>query len=138
MHGELLKLYQLVSEHRKAQLALCNMADISSQIEKLDKNNYQPWKFHMKNYLIGKNLWGYVSGAIVKPSLPNRGATDEQCEAFMQWNEKDKMVIFVLSQNISNSMIGHIQEVETSEEVWNCLESLYTYSTKARKIQLKN
>ena len=75
------------------------MADISSQIEKLDKNNYQPWKFRMKNYLIGKNLWGYVSGAIVKPSLPNRGATDEQREAFMQWNEKDKMVIFVLSQS---------------------------------------
>ena len=114
------------------------MADISSQIEKLDKNNYQPWKFRMKNYLIGKNLWGYVSGAIVKPSLPTRGATNEQGEVFMQWNEKDKMVIFVLSQNISNSMIGHIQELETSEEVWNCLESLYTSYTKARKIQLKN
>ena len=85
-----------------------------------------------------QNLWGYVSGAIVKPSLPTRGATDEQREAFMQWNEKDKMVIFVLSQNISNSMIGHIQELETSLEVWNCLESLYTSSTKARKIQLKN
>ena len=79
------------------------MADISSQIEKLDKNNYQPWKFRMKNYLIGKNQWGYVSGAIVKPSLPTRGATDEQREAFMQWNEKDKMVIFVFSQNISKS-----------------------------------
>ena len=92
----------------------------------------------MKNYLIDKNLWGYVSGTIVKPSLPTKGVIDEQREAFMQWNEKDKMVIFVLSQNISNSMIGHIQELETSEEVWNCLESLYTSYTKARKIQLKN
>ena len=78
----------------------------------------------MKNYLIGKNLWGYVLGSIVKPYLPIRGATDEQREAFMQWNKKDKMLIFVLSQNISNSMIGHIQELETSEETWNCLESL--------------
>ena len=93
------------------------MVDISSQFEKLDKNNYQPWKFCMKNYLIGKNLWGYVSGAIVKPSLPTRGATNEQGEVFMQWNDKDKMVIFVLSQNISNSMICHIQQLETSEEV---------------------
>ena len=75
------------------------MANISSQIERLDKNNYQPWNFLMKNYLIGKNVWGYVSEAIVKPSLPNRGGTDEQREAFMQWNEKDKMVIFVLSQS---------------------------------------
>ena len=114
------------------------MANISSQIERLDKNNYQPWNFLMKNYLIGKNVWGYVSEAIVKPSLPNRGGTDEQREAFMQWNKKDKMIIFVFSQNISNPMIGHIQELETSEEVWNCLESLYTSSTKAWKIQLKN
>ena len=128
----------MVSEHRKAQLTLCNMVDMSSQIEKLDKNNYQPWKFRMQNYLIGKNLWGYVLGAIVKLSLPNRGATDKQRETFIQWNKKDKMIIFVFSQNISNPMIGHIQELETSEEVWNCLESLYTSSTKARKIQLKN
>ena len=113
------------------------MADISSQIEKLDKNNYQSWKFRMKNYLIGKNRWGYVSRAIVKPSLPTRGATDEQREAFMEWNEKDKMVFFFWPQNISNLMTGHIQELETSEEVWNCLESLYTSSTKTRKIQLK-
>ena len=41
----------------------------------------------------------------------------EQREVFMQWNEKDKMIIFVLSQNISNSMICHIQQLETSEEV---------------------
>ena len=127
----------MVSEHRKAQLTLCNMADISSQIEKLDKNNYQPWKFRMKNYLIGKNLWGYVSRAMLKPSMPNRGATHERREAFIQWNEKDKMVIFVLSQNKSNSMICHIQELETSDEVWNCLESLYTSSTKARKNSTK-
>ena len=31
-------------------------------IEKLDKNNYQPWKFRMRNYLIGKSLRGYVKG----------------------------------------------------------------------------
>ena len=35
-------------------------------------------------------------------------------------------------------MIVQIQELEPSEEVWNCLESLYTSSTKAQKIQLKN
>ena len=31
-------------------------------IEKLGKNNYQPWKFRTRNYLIGKSLWGYVTG----------------------------------------------------------------------------
>ena len=69
-----------------------------------------------------KSMRTCVKSNYEAPSLPNRGATKKQREAFMQWNEKDKMVIFVLSQNISNSMVDHIQEVETSEEVWNCLE----------------
>ena len=114
------------------------MADLSSQIEKLDKNNYQPWKFRIKNYLIGKNLWGYVSGTEAKPSIAGSTPTHAENKALNQWNEKDKMVMFILSQNISNSMIGHIQELETSKEVWESLENMYTSTTKARKIQLKN
>ena len=39
-------------------------------IEKLDKNNYQPWKFRMRNYLIGKSLWDYVTGDEEEPELP--------------------------------------------------------------------
>ena len=46
--------------------------------------------------------------------------------------------MFVLSQNISNSMIWHIQDLESSKEVWDNLERLYTSTTKGRKIQLKN
>ena len=36
-------------------------------IEKLDKNNYQPWKFRMRNYLIGKSFWGYITGEEAEP-----------------------------------------------------------------------
>ena len=39
-------------------------------IEKLDKNNYKPWKFRMRNYLIKKSLWGYVTEEETKPRLP--------------------------------------------------------------------
>ena len=45
-------------------------------IEKLEKNNYQPWKFRMRNYLIGKSLWGYASGEEVEPKLPADNVTD--------------------------------------------------------------
>ena len=85
-----------------------NMAELSSQIEKLDKHNYQPWKFQMRNYLIRKNLWSFITGIELKPVMHATNPTEEQIRNFNQWNEKDKMVMFVLSQNISNSMIGHI------------------------------
>ena len=64
--------------------------------------------------------------------------SEEQVRQFNQWNERDKRGIFFLSQNISNSMIGHIQELTTSKQVWDTLERLYFTSTKARKIQLKS
>ena len=107
-------------------------------IEKLDKDNYQPWKFRMSNYLMGKGLWGYVTGEETEPELPKEGATPDDLKARKTWNERDKKVMFLISQNVSNGMIGHIQELTTSKEAWETLERLYTSNTKPRKIQLKN
>ena len=55
------------------------MADNSSNvgIKKFDKDNFQPWKFHMRNYLIGKDLWGYVTGEYKELTLSKRDVTVE-------------------------------------------------------------
>ena len=52
-------------------------------IEKLEKNNYQPWKFCMRNYLIGKSLssigkslWGFVTSEEKEPELPTQNALE--------------------------------------------------------------
>jgi hypothetical protein len=74
-------------------------------------------------------LWGYISGTEAKPSIVGLTPTHAESKALNQWNEKDKMVMFILSQNISNSMIVHIQELETSKEVWESLENMYTSTT---------
>ena len=107
-------------------------------IEKLEKENYQPWKFRMSNFLMGKGIWGYVTGKDKEPKLPKEGATPDDLKARKTWNERDKKVMFLISQNVSNGMIGHIQELTTSKEAWETLERLYTSNTKPRKIQLKN
>ena len=59
-------------------------------IEKLDKDNFQPWKFCMRNYLIGKDLWGFVTGEYEEPILSARNVTTEELKAWKTWNEKDK------------------------------------------------
>ena len=51
-------------------------------IEKLDKNNSQPWKFRMRNYLIGKSLWGYVTGEEKEPVLPTHNASADDLKAW--------------------------------------------------------
>ncbi len=39
------------------------MADGLSQIaiEKLDKNNFQVWKFRIMNFLMGKGYWEFIT-----------------------------------------------------------------------------
>ena len=46
--------------------------------------------------------------------------------------------MFLISQSVSNGMIGHIQDVGIAKEAWDTLEKLYHTNTKTRKIQLKN
>ena len=107
-------------------------------IEKLDKENYQPWKFRMSNYVMGKGLWGYVIGEDKEPELPLEGATPDDLKAWKTWNEREIKVMFLILQNVSNGMIGHIQELTTSKNAWETLKRLCTSNTKTRKIQLKN
>jgi hypothetical protein len=48
------------------------MADGLSQIaiEKLDKNNFQVWKFRIMNFLMGKGYWEFIIGDEKEPPLP--------------------------------------------------------------------
>ena len=81
---------------------------------------------------------GYVIGDDPELELPLENATEVELKAWKTWYKKDKKVMFLISQNVSNSMIGHIQELNSSKEAWNALDKLYTTNTRARKIQLKN
>ena len=38
---------------------------VTFKIEKLTADNYHSWKFNMRMYLIGKDLWEIVTGAEV-------------------------------------------------------------------------
>jgi hypothetical protein len=48
------------------------MADGLSQIviEKLDKNNFQVWKFRIMNFLMGKGYWEFNTSDENEPPLP--------------------------------------------------------------------
>jgi hypothetical protein len=48
------------------------MVDGFSQItiEKLNKNNFQVWKFRIMNLLMGKGYWEFVTGDEIEPPLP--------------------------------------------------------------------
>ena len=70
---------------------------INVGIEKLDKDNFQPWKFWMRNYLMGKDLWGYVTCEYEEPKLSGGDVSAKELKLWKTWNEKDKKVMFLIS-----------------------------------------
>ena len=111
-----------------------NLSTIVS--EKLDKNNFQAWKFRMTNFLMGKGVWEYISGETAEPVL-GAASTPAELKAFKEWHEKAIKCLYWLSVSISDSMIVHIQDVETPKEAWDTLVKLYITNTIAQKMQLK-
>jgi hypothetical protein len=70
------------------------MADSLSQIaiEKLDKNNFQVWKFRIMNFLMGKGYWEFITGDETECRAPKflvdplEGPSMRQCGR--SWNLK--------------------------------------------------
>jgi hypothetical protein len=106
------------------------MADNLSQItiEKLDKNNFQVWKFRIMNFLMGKGYWEFISGDETEPLLP-KNATQQQIQAIKTWHEKAKKVLYWLFVCVFDSMIMHIQDAKSPKQVWDTLVKMYNTNT---------
>jgi len=111
------------------------MANGLSQIaiEKLDKNNFQVWKFRIVNFLMGKGYWEFITGDETEPPLPEN-PTQQQIQANKTWHEKERKVLYWLSVSVSDSMIVHIQDAKSSKQAWDTLVKMYNTNTQARKM----
>ncbi len=97
------------------------MSDDINQIicEKLDKNNFHAWKFRMTNFLMGKGFWDYVEGENEDlPELLEENATTIEIKAFKDWNQGVHKVMYWLFSSVTDTMIGHIQDVHTLANAW--------------------
>jgi predicted transposase YbfD/YdcC len=114
------------------------MADGHSQIviEKLDKNNFQVWKFRIMNLLMEKGYWEFITGDETKPPLPEN-STQQQIQTNKTWHEKAKKILYWLSMSVSDSMIVHIQDAKSPKQAWDTLVKMYSTNAQARKMQLK-
>jgi hypothetical protein len=112
------------------------MADGLSQIaiEKLDKNNFQVWKFRTMNFLMRKGYWEFLDDT--EPPLPEN-PTQQQIQANKTWHEKARKVFYWLSVSVSDSMIVHIQDAKSPKQAWDTLVKMYSTNRQARKMQLK-
>jgi hypothetical protein len=111
------------------------MVDGISQvaIEKLNKNNFQVWKFRIMNFLMGESYWEFIIGDDTEPLLLEN-PTQQQIQANKTWHEKVRKVLYWLSVSVSDSMIVHIQDAKSPKQAWDTLVKVYSTNTQARKM----
>ncbi|KAL5835118.1 hypothetical protein ACOSQ4_014615 [Xanthoceras sorbifolium] len=97
---------------------------------KLDGRNYSYWSYVMKNFLIGKNKWNYISGAYIK-------SIDDKVENYAQlvenWQVDNLKIIIWINNSIEHSIDTQLTKYDTAKEVWEHLSRLYTQSNFAKK-----
>jgi hypothetical protein len=93
------------------------MEDNLSQIaiEKLDKNNFQVWKFKIMNFLMGKGYWEFITSDETEPPLLEN-PTQQQIQANKTWHEKARKVLYSLSLSVFDSMIVYIQDAKSPKQ----------------------
>ena len=96
-------------------------------IEKLEEDNYDGWKIHMKSVLIQQDLWGYVNGTILKPSeMP-----EEE-----NWEMKDQKALSTILLCVKRSQLNVVKHCSTSRNAWIELEKKFQPQGPGRKVLL--
>ncbi|MCO5567324.1 hypothetical protein L7F22_021014 [Adiantum nelumboides] len=107
--------------------------------EKLTEDNFHAWKFRTLNYLKGKEYWDYVEGVNeAPPIIPDTRAFAEQVKSLKDWHQGCAKVMYWLSVNVLDSIVGRIQDADSPKDMWDNLNTFNATNTRARKIQLKN
>ncbi|XP_031263267.1 uncharacterized protein LOC116121448 [Pistacia vera] len=101
---------------------------------RLDDKNYFCWSYVMRNFLKVKKMWGYVSGTSVK--LRN---TDECYAALIDaWEANNAKIITWINNSVEHSIGTQLAKYETTKEIWDHLQKLFTQSNFAKQYQLEN
>ena len=90
------------------------MSEESFKVEKLNGENYHSWKFNLKMYLMGKDLWDIVQEVEV---LTER-STPQQRELF---RKRDNRAMSIINLSITNDLQIYVRSAKSATEAWNNL-----------------
>ena len=101
--------------------------DLSFKIEKLTAENYHSWKFNMKMYLIGKDLWEVVTGTEV---MENDWTEAEK----RKFKKRENQALAAICLGISTNLQIYVRSSETPKSAWDNLEKHFQQKTLSKKI----
>ena len=97
---------------------------------KFNGQNYMSWSFHLRNFVEGQGLFGYLDGSITRPM----STTDSKSLA--NWSKENAKVVTWILNSIDSSLAVALQAYTTAADMWAHLKKVYHQTNKARKFHL--
>ncbi|CAH9130393.1 unnamed protein product [Cuscuta epithymum] len=102
---------------------------------RLDGTNYTYWSFGMKNFLKGKKMWKYVSGAA---TIPTKSVDGEKFDELLDvWDTNNSKIITWINNSVEHRIGMQLAKYDTAKQVWDYLQKLYVRSNFAVQYQLE-
>ena len=95
--------------------------------EKLGNENYHSWKFSMKMYLVGKDLWEIVDGSETQPS-------EEDVEGRRKFRKRANLALAAIGLAVQPNLQIYVRNCKTPTEAWDSLQGRFEKKTLAKKI----
>lgn len=92
------------------------------EVHRFDGKDFYLWKFQMKIFLLGQELWGYVDGSIAKPAEAAPAA---------EWTKKDHRAMMFLTQALARSQLSYVVNCDTAKDIWDRLSSIHEQKDKS-------
>ncbi len=88
------------------------------------------WKFQIRHFLLGKNLWSFVGGSetIAEDASPQDRAA---------FGKKSQKVLLAIVMAVSPSQLYLITCCDSPKEAWDTLKSYFERDMLANKLLLK-
>ena len=99
-----------------------SMSNEKFDFHRFDGKDFYLWKFQMRIFLLGQDLWNIVEGTTEKPA--------EGAEAIAEWTKKDHRAMMFLTQALSRTQLSFVVNCDTSKGIWERLTSIHEQRNK--------
>ena len=93
--------------------------------DKLNGDNFHHWKFNMRMFLIGKDLWDIVNG----DETLNPHATQKERDIF---RKRDNKALSIISLSVATDIQIYVRSANNSKEAWKSLCDRFEEKTLAK------
>ena len=100
------------------------------KVDKLTNDNYHHWKFNMRMFLMGKDLWEITDGTEVLPD----GAGEEKRRKF---KKRENQAMSFICLGVSTPLQIYVRPTKSAKEAWESLSSHFEEKTLSRKIHYR-